>query len=130
MKRVNLIPLALICTMLLTGFTRSVAQDVEIEINLPYSGNFNEWFITFYDRNSDAVYYFETDDGTFDSDILGTIPAGSYNVEFNCPYFPWEGFDINIYGPNVDKTKIVNDAVTIYDVPIEDGTVIRIDEGY
>lgn len=130
MKRVNLIPLALLCGMLLTGFSKAVAQDVELTINLPYSGNFNEWTITFYDRNSSNVFILETDNSTFSSHILGTIPAGQYNVEFNCPYFPWEGFDCGVIGPNFYHFMARNDAFTMYNVPIEEGTGLQIDEGY
>jgi hypothetical protein len=130
MKRANLIPLALLCGMLLTGFSKAVAQDVELSIILPYSGNFNDWTITFYSRNSSDVFILQTDNSTASSGILGTIPAGQYNVEFNCPYFPWEGFDCGVIGPNFYHFMARNDAFTMYNVPIEEGTGIQIDEGY
>lgn len=131
MKRtLNLIPLALLCGMLLTGFSKAVAQDVEIGIILPWSGNFTDFSITFYDRHSSDVYYLQSDETMFPTGVLGYIPPGNYNVEFNCPYFPWEGFDCGVTGPNYYHFMARNDAFTMYNTIIEEGTVIQIDEGY
>jgi hypothetical protein len=129
MKHKSLITIAFIFSMLLGGFTRSSAQDVQVGISLPYSGNFNYWTITFYEYSGPNSYVFETDDDTFDSQILGTLPPGKYNIELNSGYW-WEGFDFGVCGPTFYHFKQGHPSFTWYSAEIEDGTYIQIDAGY
>jgi hypothetical protein len=88
-RKANLIPLLLLFGMLLTGYTKTMAQDnVDITLNLPYSGNYNDWYIKFTNNNTSTVYEFWTDDSNWQTSILGTIPAGNYSVEFSSSYYP------------------------------------------
>jgi hypothetical protein len=128
MKRRNLIPLVLLLGMLITGATRSVAQDVQVNIALPYSGNFNNWTITF--STWERSYVFETDDDTFQSGILGTLPAGTYDVTFDSNYFSSEGFDFGIHTPSFSDWRVMHWSFTWYSVYVEPQTLITIDAGY
>lgn len=112
------------------GFKTSFAQDTEIPIILPYSGNFNEWIITF--TNGADTYTFETDDDTFDSGILGTLPKGTYTINFNSPYFSSENFDILVYnGGDIIGHGITSFTdLTLYNVVIGDEPLVQIDAGY
>jgi len=127
-SKLSFIPLALLCTLLLTGFTKAVAQDVEVKIALPYSGNFNNWTITFH--TWERSYVFETDDDTFDSGILGTVPTGTYDVSFDSNYFSWEGFDFGIHTPGFSDWRVMHWSFTWYSVYVEPETLITIDAGY
>lgn len=123
----NLIPVALLLCMFLTGFTRSVAQDVEVGIWLPYSGNYNNWSIEFF-GNDGSYYSFYTNDDMFENHILGTIPAGTYRIEFNSGYSG--GFDYGVTGPTYYHYHADGNYYTWYGAVIEEGTSIMIDEGY
>lgn len=116
--------------MVLGSFKTSYAQDVEIPIILPYTGNFNEWTITF--TNGTNTYTFETDDETFDSGILGTLPKGTYTINFNSPYFSSENFDILVYdGSDLTGHGITSFTdLTLYNVVIGDEPLVQIDAGY
>ncbi|HWV74550.1 MAG TPA: hypothetical protein VN040_22685 [Pseudosphingobacterium sp.] len=116
--------------VLLSSFKYSLAQDVEVRVNLPYSGNFNEWIITF--TGGSDTYTFETNDETFASGVLGVLPKGTYTVNFDSPYFSHENFDILVY----DGGEIVRQGIsssrdlTLYSVVIGDDPHIQIDAGY
>ncbi|QNL52252.1 hypothetical protein H8S90_12145 [Olivibacter sp. SDN3] len=122
--------LVVLSFVVLSSFRHSYVQDVEIDIILPHSGNFNEWIITFTDGTN--TYTFETDDDTFDSGILGTIPLGIYTVNFNSPYFSYENFDILVYdgGEIVSRGTTYSTDLTLYNVVIGDEPNIQIDAGY
>src|SRR5688572_17128120 len=108
MKRtLNLIPLALLCGLLLTGFTpkktvtdpKRVVTDVELSIQLPWSGIYNDWIITFKSRDTGEWCELITDDSMWpDGGILGTIPAGNYDIEFNSGYS--RGFEFGVDAPD------------------------------
>jgi|GEM_PF-1146016 len=121
-----------LCFLMLTGLKRSIAQDVELPITLPYSGNYNEWTITFTSETFPyQQYYFETDDDTYDSQILGTLPAGTYTIEFNSGHFNGSrGFDFGVTGQNYYMYKIRSDSFTWSGAVIDSSTAIHIDEGY
>ncbi|MDQ0639356.1 hypothetical protein QF042_002921 [Pedobacter sp. W3I1] len=119
----------ILCFFLLTGLTRAVAQDVEVPIYLPYSGNYNDWYITFTKVGTTESYYFHTDDDTFESKVLGTLPAGNYDIEFQSSHFP-NGFDFGIWGNETYSFKIRSDGFIWYGVTIDQYTSMAIDEGY
>lgn len=121
---------AVLCFLMLTGLKQSIAQDVEVGLNLPYSGNYNEWSIKFTNQATSEVFYFETDDDSFDSHILGTMPAGTYTIEFDSAYFPWYGFDFGVCGNDYYHFRTSNSSFTWYSAVIDASTVIQIDEGY
>jgi hypothetical protein len=123
----SLIPVALLVCMFLTGFTRSVAQDVQVQIGLPYSGNYNYWGIDFYSSTGEH-YRFDTNDDTFESGVLCTIPAGIYEIDFNSGYSG--GFDYGVTGPTYYKYHASGNSYNFYGAVIEEGTTIYIDEGY
>jgi hypothetical protein len=127
MKRtLNLIPLALLCTMLLTGFTpKRVLTDVDLYISLPWTGNYNDWTITFYQKYGPESYTFYTNDDTWDDGYLGTIPEGVYNIEFNSGYSG--SFEFGVDGPNFYHYMGGTGYTWYYSAPIEPGTVIHID---
>jgi len=122
--------LVILGLILLGSFKSSYAQDVEVRVNLPYSGNFNEWIITF--TGGSDTYTFETNDETFESGVLGVLPKGTYTVNFDSPYFSYENFDILVY----DGGKIVRQGIsssrdlTLYSVVIGEDPHIQIDAGY
>jgi hypothetical protein len=125
----SLIPVALLLCICLTGFTRSVvAQDVDVYINMPYSGNYNNWSIDFYNDLTQDHYHFETNDASFPSSYLGTVPAGTYRIEFNSDYF--DGFEFGVTGPSYYQYHSGFTSLTFYHAVIETGTTIQIDEGY
>jgi hypothetical protein len=124
-----LIPVALLVCMFLSGFTRSVAQDVELHITLPYSGNYNFWSIDLISYSTGETYHFDTDDDTFESNLLGTVPAGTYRIEFQSTYTS-EGFDYGVTGPTYYHYHADGSSYTWYGAVIEDGTWLAIDEGY
>jgi hypothetical protein len=131
-RKLNLIPLALLCGMLLTGFTRPVVpkkavNDVTVTVYLPYTGMYNEWVITFIDQNTNW-YEFHTTDETFETQILGTLPAGTYTVDIQSGYFP-HPFDFWMSSPNYSSHRAVGDGFTWYNVVVEEGSVLQIDEG-
>lgn len=121
-----------LCFFMLIGLKQSNAQNVQIGINLPYSGNYNEWNLTFTNESTYEVYYFTTGDANFSSQILGSLPAGTYTIEFADAggYFPWEGFDFGVCGNNYYSFKTRNDNFTWYHAIIDASTSIQIDEGY
>ncbi|MCL4637588.1 MULTISPECIES: hypothetical protein [Olivibacter] len=116
--------------ILLASFKSSYAQNVEVPIILPYTGNFNNWIITF--TSGSDTYTFETNDDTFDSGILGTLPKGTYTINFNSPYFSSENFDILVYdGSDLTGHGITSFTdLTLYNVVIGDEPLIQIDAGY
>jgi hypothetical protein len=126
--RKSLIPVALLLCIFLTGFTRSNAQDVDVYINMPYSGNYNNWSIDFYNNLTQDHYHFETNDATFPTNYLGTVPAGTYRIEFNSDYYG--GFDYGVTGPNFYQYHSSGNSYTFYNALIEPETTIQIDEGY
>ena len=119
-----------LCLFLFIGSKSFAQTNVEVGINLPYSGNYNYWTITFSDNNGNS-YTFYTDNNSFNSHVLGTIPAGTYNIDFSCSYWGSEGFDIGVCGPNYYHFNSSHTSdFTWYSAVIEDGTYIQIDEGY
>ncbi len=118
-----------LCFFMLVGLNQSKAGDVEVGINLPYSGNYNQWFLTFTNEATNEVFYFETGDANFDSHILGTLPEGTYTIYFDSGYFP-QGFDFGVCGQNYYSFQSRNDAFTWYHAVIDATTSIQIDEGY
>lgn len=79
--------------------TESFASPVNIPVQLPYEGIYNDWSITFYDVNTTDYYYFYLSD--YDITInssghptvtLDAIPEGTYNIEFSSPYNWVNGF--------------------------------------
>ncbi|MFC0318430.1 MULTISPECIES: hypothetical protein [Olivibacter] len=116
--------------ILLASFKSSYAQNVEIPIILPYTGNFNNWIITF--TSGSDTYTFETNDDTFDSGVIGMLPKGTYTVNFDCPYFGSENFDILVYnGGEIVRQGITSSRdLTLYNVVIGDEPLIQIDAGY
>lgn len=124
-----LIMAGVLCLFMLTGLKSSLANPVEIGINLPYSGNYNVWYLTFTNESTNEVFYFETGDDNYDSHILGTLPEGTYTIEFNSGYFPL-GFDFGVCGSNYYSFRARNDAFTWYHAVIDSTTSIQIDEGY
>jgi len=129
-SRKLLIMTGLMCFFMLSGLTKTVAQDVQVGITLPYSGNFNNWTITFTNESTNEVFYFQTDDSNFQSGILGNMPAGTYTISFDCPYFPWEGFDVGVCGDNYYQFKARNSGFDWYHAVIDATTYIQIDAGY
>lgn len=131
MKRtLNLIPLVLLCGILLTGFSRkAVAQDVTVAIYLPYTGLYNDWTITFTDENNSSNWYeFHTTYENFETQILGTLPAGTYTVDIQSPHFP-HPFDFWMSSPNYSSHRAVGDGFIWYHVVVEEGSVLQVDEG-
>lgn len=127
MKRI-IVLFSLVCFFLSSGFTSVSAQNsVELGIILPSSGNYNNWIITF--TGSNGTYTFTTNDDNFESQVLGVIPEGTYDIEFNSGYFP-SGFDFGVCGPTYYHFRVRNDSFTWYGAVIEEGTYIQIDEGY
>ena len=122
-----LIPVALLVCMFLSGFTRSVAQDVQVSIVLPWSGNYNNWGIDFYGTSGEH-YRFDTNDETARTGILGTIPAGVYEIDFDSPYNA--SFEYGVVGPNYYKYHLGTFYYNFYGAVIEEGTTIFIDQGY
>lgn len=117
------------CFFMLTGLQKSVAQDVEVPIYLPYSGNYNFWDITFTKVGTTESYYFHTDNNTFNTKVLGTLPVGTYDIEFQSSHFP-NGFDFGIWGYETYAFKIKSDGFTWHGVNIDEYTSMAIDEGY
>ena len=117
--------------ILLVSFKSSYAQDTEVKIILPYTGKFNEWIIKFKDGTN--TYTFETNNETFESGVLGTLPEGTYTVTFSSPYFSYENFDILVYtsDPNVySRGTTQSTDLTLYRVVVDHDTFIQIDAGY
>jgi len=137
MKRtLNLIPLVLLCGMLLTGFTpkkavtdpNSVVTDVELYIQLPWSGIYNDWIITFKSRDTGEWYELITDDSMWpDGGILGTIPAGNYDIEFNSGYS--RGFEFGVDAPDFYHWRFGDNYFNWYNVPITGDATIMIHQG-
>lgn len=118
-----------LCLFMLTSFQKSAAQDVDVPIYLPWSGNYNDWYITFTKVGTSDTYYFHTNNDTFNSKVLGALPTGTYDIEFQSPHFP-AGFDFGIWGLNTYDFKIRSDGFTWYGVTIDEYTLITIDAGY
>lgn len=121
-----IVPLALLFFMTLSGSTIRLSQQQEVEVGivLPYSGSFNEWQITFI-GNGDPIE-FETDDDTFDSEVLGSVPPGEYRIEFNSGYGN-STFDIEAFGPEGSDLVWGVPYATIYDFEIGEDSSIKID---
>ncbi|WP_207429420.1 hypothetical protein [Pedobacter sp. SYSU D00535] len=124
-----LLTVAVACLFMIVGVQKTLAQNVQVGILLPYSGNYNNWTLTFTNESTYEVFYFETDDSNFTSQVLGSLPAGTYTIEFNSGYFP-AGFDFGVCGDNYYKFTARNDAFTWYHAVIDSSTYIQIDEGY
>jgi hypothetical protein len=122
----NLIPVALLFSMLLAGFTRSVAQDVEVSISLPYINVYNNWVITFMNRDTGDWYTFETNDDTYPYGVLGTVPAGNYDIHFNSGYSI--SFEYGVTSPNFTGWRGGGNEYTWYRVVVEDGTMLHIED--
>ena len=120
---------AILCFFMLTGMKKSVAQDVQVPIYLPYSGHYNDWYITFTKVGTTESYFFHTDNSTFNSQILGTLPAGTYDIEFQSGYFP-KAFDFGVCGLNYYQYKIRSDGFFWLGAVIDETTYLAIDEGY
>lgn len=142
-KKISLSVFALSCFIALSGFSVNekhskvvlhkqliLDTSINLPIYLPYSGRYNEWTITFHDVYSSDTYILYSNNSTFNSGILGTVPYGTYNIEFDCPYFPL-GFDFGVYS---DTNGITfgpkSDSFTKYNQVIDAGSYIQIDEGY
>ena len=122
-----------LCFFMLTGLKKSVAQDVQVKVFLPYSGNYNEWNITFTNENTNEVYYFETDNTTFSSAILGTVPAGTYRIDFDRNWYTSSSaFEIGVYLPpsNSYIYKVVDSSINFDHIVVEEGTDITISQDY
>jgi hypothetical protein len=126
--RKYLIPVALLFSVLFfSGFTKVQAQNpVQVGIVLPYSGNYNHWNIRFYDWTG-LVYEFDTDDNTFNTQVLGMIVPGTYKVEFSNNYNYGGLFDYGIIGPTYAHFRGSYDYYQWYGAVIEEGTYIQID---
>jgi len=125
-KQILLVLGLVFCTFFI-GAKNSIAQDVQVRISLPVSGNYNTWTIIFTGNN--GTYTFYTDDNTEYFDVIGTVPAGRYNIEFQSIYSP-EGFDFGICGPNFYHFRSGVPDFDWFGAEIEEGTYIQIDEGY
>jgi len=129
MKFKNLIPLALMSIVFLTGYTRNEAQ-VQVGITLPSSGQYNYWDIQFYDSNNNLAYEFFTDDNTFNSGILGNVQPGTYEIDFRNVHVPdWYLFDYSIY--NTDAEPVLKEGhpgFQFFGAVIQEGTNIVIDK--
>lgn len=132
MKKQQMMKALVILGLILLGsFKSSYAQDTEVRIILPYTGKFNEWNIKFKDGTN--TYTFETNNETFESGVLGTLPEGTYTVTFSSPYFSYENFDILVYtsDPNVYSRGITQSTdLTLYRVVVDHDTFVQIDAGY
>lgn len=117
----------------LLGFTRCVAQDAEVDISLPYSGNYNYWTITFTSVNYPGTQYtFYTDDDNYDPnggyEPLGTVPTGTYNIEYTSAYED-NFFDYGVItSPDYAEYEEGHGYDFIYyNAPIADGSILTID---
>jgi len=118
-----------LCLFMLTGLKKSVAQDVQVGIYLPYSGNYNEWDITLINDITGETYEFHTNSTTFNTQILGTVPAGHYNIDYQSIYFP-TGFDFGVTSTDYYHYQIHRSAFRWFTAPIDETTFLIIDEGY
>lgn len=118
-----------LCFFMLTGLKQSLAQDVEVGVYFPSSGRYNEWDITLVNWNTGERYEFHTNSTTAQTNILGTVPAGRYNIDFQSNYFPL-GFDFGVAGTNYYHYEVHYGTFTFYSAQIDTGTSIFIDEGY
>lgn len=121
-----------LCFFMLTGLKQSVAQDVpnvEVGIYLPSSGNYNEFYITFINQNTGERFEFHTDNNTAHTNVLGTIPAGLYNIDFQWDYWT-TGFDFGVTSTDFYHYEAHHSAFTYYSAPVDALTILHIDEGY
>jgi hypothetical protein len=122
----NLMALLMVCSVSLMGAARSAAQDVQVGIQLPYGGNYNFWNIQFYDTNGFFQFDLNTNNSTYTSQVLGTVPAGRYRVEF---WGNYDGvFDFGFAGPSGYDWAMGQSPYQFYNVTIEEGTTLYIDK--
>ena len=120
-----------LCFFMLTGLKQSVAQevqDVQVGIYFPYNTNYNEWDITLTNSNTGVSYEFHTNSATADTNILGTVPAGRYNIFFQSSYFHYPlGFDFGVAGADFYRYEVHYGLFTFYGAQIDATTSIFID---
>ncbi len=121
-----------LCFFMLTGLKQSIAQDVQnvqVGIYFPYNSNYNEWDITLTNSATGESYEFLTNSTTAATNILGTVPAGRYNIFFRSNYFP-AGFDFGVTSTDFYHYEVHYGLFTFYGAPIDATTCIFIDAGY
>lgn len=129
MKTKMMLFAGVLCFFMLTGLKKSVAQDVQVGIYLPYSGHYNEWDITLTNVYTGDSYEFHTNSTTFNTNVLGTVPAGTYNIDYQSIYFP-TGFDFGVTSTDYYHYQIHRSSFRWFSAPIDATTFLIIDEGY
>jgi hypothetical protein len=123
--------MALLLACSLIGMSGRPQADVEITIQFPYSGYYNEWIVTFTNRVPPYdQYQFETTLAQYpngvpgQSGILGIIPEGNYDIEFNSPYSS-DQFDYDLF----TYTRSGYGYHTFYNVPVANPDTYLIIDG-
>lgn len=111
--------LLLCCGLLFTAFSKASAQNVPVYLTC--YPNLHIWEITFND-NAGGYYVFQSTDKILDDNYLGSIPTGTYTVEFNSNYSWQRYFEYTVTTPSYDRFFRSENYYTVYNV-IVDGTV-------
>jgi len=105
-------------------------SDVDMYILLPaYSERqqyWNFWTITFVDESTNDTYSFDTNNSTYDSEVLGTLPAGTYTVTFQLDQGAEQDWD-DFYVGGVDHSNPGNNRTFYHCVINNDNNLVIID---
>jgi hypothetical protein len=104
--------------------------DVDMYILLPaYSERlqyWNFWTVTFVDESTNDTYSFDTDNSTYDSNVLGTLPAGTYTVTFQLDQGTEQDWD-DFYVGGEDHNNPGNNRTFYHCVIDSDNNLVIID---
>src|SRR5262245_13725259 len=85
MKLRHLLPLLLVCGFLISGVNKAAAQ-ASIKVSLPALGNQNFWNITLTSKTTSQQYSFNTNNSTYPSAVVGTVPEDIYDIYIQGDY--------------------------------------------